>query len=150
MNKKINVIKHISWCCLAFVLLMGLNWIALRSWLCDNVMPYDYEFIDEYTWSFNCCLFNTALSFFSILLICRSVLKASSYRKPIIAWRNWLIAFSICSLIVPIMLIIFYPLDGQFSIYLIEWLYCILTTAGAFFVITYLAPYQLSFNPCKH
>ena len=149
MVKKINLVVHILVCVASLAFLMLINWLVLKNWLCDNVMPLYYESVDEYMWSFKCSVYNTILTTISVLLTSFSVFRASSYRKPIKAWWNWMIAFLVFSVIVPIILIIMYPLDAQVGIYFVEWLYCILATAGAFFLITYLAPYQLGFNPFK-
>ena len=150
MNKKINIVIHILVCVATLAFLMLINWLGLKFWFNDNVMPLYYELIDEYMWSSKCCIYNTILTVFSVLLTSFAVLRASSYRKPNKAWWNWMIAFLAFSVVIPITLVIVYPLDAQWGIYLVEWLYCIFATAGQFFFITYLAPYQLGFNPFKH
>lgn len=147
MKKKLNITVFIVMIA-TYAILLALNWIWLCTWLGDNVMPL-YGYIDCYEWGNKCSVCITILIVVGIILNIYALIRASFYRKPNIAWRNWFIIFSVLTVIIPIVLGCLYPLDSGLGIYLLIWFFCVLTCPVAFFIITYFAPYQLGFNPFK-
>ena len=132
-----------------YTVLFAVTWMFLKNWLGDNVMPYYYEIMDSYEWATVCSIMISSMMGLCIVFDIIAILYAHKYRKPNVAWRNWMIIFTIISFIVPIVLACVYPLDGEILMYFLVWLFCLIASSVAFFVITYFAPYQLGFNPFK-
>lgn len=132
-----------------YAVLFAANWVLLRNWLGDNVIPYYYEIMDSYEWATVCSIMISSMMGLCIILDLVAIMQAPNYRKPNVAWRNWIIMFTLISFVVPIVMACAYPLDGEIIMYFLVWLFCLIASPVAFFVTTYFAPYQLGFNPFK-